>query len=340
MATSKKGKMLFESGQTFSDFAMMDDSGDHKVFTLAGATVFSGRSGYEVQVRPNGIVTGRNILAPHADDDKLTVSAFSAFSKGVLREVAATTITVTRPATAVAKINSITMDDSGAIVEVEGTDSSSSAFSEERGEAGGPPEIPADSVEIGQVRFASNTSAPIQNTEIFQVVGTHAERFDHPTWKTKNLGSGDSADSSAEKNAHVVFDDVIGNPIHTGGTYKRIYLAYYSPIFAEISKAFDFVPAENSHSLSSTQYYNGTVGSVSSSLGQAGVTVLMNDNITDTLVGLKDEILTFKFYPDRNKAPYILTQGIMGMSRTFPVDSQNQATLTISAEDPSADFAS
>ncbi len=102
----------------------------------------------------------------------------------------------------------------------------------------------------------------------------------------------------------------------------------------------DFAPAENSHSLSSTQYYGGTVGSVSSSIGQASFNALMGDNVTDALVGLKDEILTFKFFPNRNKSPYILTQGIMGMSRTFPVDNQIQATITISAENLSAEYSS
>lgn len=339
MATSKNGKMYFESGQTFNDFEALTDSGDHTILTASGSLVFSGKSGYEVDVRPNGVVSGRNMITPHADADKVAVATFTAYSKGVEHTVSAGSVTITRPATAVAKINSITMTDAGVLAEVTGTDAADTTFVTTRGAAGGPPEIPVDSVEIGQIKMVSDTSAVILATEIFQVAGTHLERFDLPTWKTNNVGDGDSAETIARKNAYVMFDAEL-TAGHTGGAYKKVYASYYEPIYAEMSRAYGFVPAENTHSLSSTQYYGGTVGSTSSSLGQASFTGLMNDNVTDTLVGLRDEILTFKFLPDKNRTPYVLTQGTMGMKRTFPVDGQNQADVTISAENPSADFAS
>ena len=102
----------------------------------------------------------------------------------------------------------------------------------------------------------------------------------------------------------------------------------------------DFVPVENSHSTTSTQFYNGTIGSVSSTLGQGSFTALMTDNVTDSLVGNKDQVLTIRFYPDRNKTAYVLTQGKLGLARTFPVAGQNQASVTISAENASAEFSS
>ncbi len=339
MSTSKTGKMMYESGQSFTDYTLATDSGDAKTFTVSGALVFSGYSGKEVEVRPNGIVTGRDMLSTHATDDTVTVAGFTAYSKGVLQTITATTDTITRPATNVSKVNSITMTDAGAISVVSGDDGATTAFSEVRGDPGAPPLILVDSVEIGQVRVTTSAAGAIVASEIFQVVGTHAERFDLPSFSTNNVGDGNSADATAKKNAYVTFDDTLP-AIHTGDVEKRVYVSFYTPIFAEVGKAMDFVPAENTHSLASTQYYNGTVGSVSSSLGQASFTALMDDNINDTLVGLKDKILTFKFFPDRNRAPYVLTQGIMGMKRTFPVADQNQADITISAEDPSADFSS
>jgi len=185
----------------------------------------------------------------------------------------------------------------------------------------------------------TSAAGVIATSEIFQVVGTHSERFDLPSFTTNNVGEGNSATVVARKNAFVAFDDTLPL-IHTDTKCKGVYVTCYTPIFAEVGKSMDFVPAENTHSLSSTQYYNGTVGSVSSSLGQCSFTALMDDNISDTLVGLKDKIITIKFYPDRNRAPYTLTQGIMGMKRTFPVANQNQASITLSAENPSADFSS
>lgn len=339
MSTSKSGKLMFESGQTLNEYAAATDSGDGTIYTVSGATIFSGYDGKEVSVLPNGIVSGNNLLSPDTVTEKLAVAAFSANSMGVEHAVSASTVTVVRPATNVAKVCSVVMDNAGALGVEEGVDGATTAFSAVRGAAGGPPFIPADSVEIGQWRVTSSTPAIPTADEIYQVAGAHTERYDLPTWSTNSVGKGTSADSAAEEYAHITFDDAIP-AIHTGDARKKVYVQYYDPIFAEVSKAMDFVPAENTHTISSTQYYNGTIASVSSALGQASVTALMTDNITDTLVGLKDQTLTFKFYPNRNKEPYILTQGIMGMKRTFPVDDQNQAALTISAEDASADFSS
>jgi hypothetical protein len=41
--------------------------------------------------------------------------------------------------------------------------------------------------------------------------------------------------------------------------------------------------------------------------------------------------LWFKFYPDRYKSSYLLTQGKLGISRTFPAGDNIQAACTISA---------
>ena len=54
----------------------------------------------------------------------------------------------------------------------------------------------------------------------------------------------------------------------------------------------------------------------------------------------KDEIITIKFYPDRNKSAYTLTQGVLGITSTYPVANQNQAVCTISAETITANFSS
>ena len=342
MATSKNAKTMFESGQNFHDFAAMSDSGDHKIFIISGGNIFSGKTGFEPDVRPNGIVSGRNMLSPSATPDTITVAAFTAYSKGTLQLVSATTVTVTRPTTDVAKISSITMDETGAIVEVAGTESADLTFSDVRGDAGGPPAIPADSVEIGQVRMIASASAAFAATDIFQVVGTHAERFDFPSWTVHHIGDGNKAIVSALKSANVEFDSELplihGAAVATADLYKNVYIEYSDPIFAELSKSLDFIPAENTHSVTSTQVYSKTVGSVSSSLSQGGFTALMSDNITDALIGEQDEVITIKHYPDRNKLPYTLTQGTLGIKRTFPVADQNKAVCTISAEEPTASF--
>jgi len=337
MATSKNGRLFFESGQTFFDYTAMTDSGDGTVYNLSAAPVFSGRSGFEPIVRPNGIVTGRNLLSASSTNDTVDVSAFTAYSAGTEYSVSATTATITRPAGNVSKVNSITMDDSGAIAVLAGTDGATANFSETRGAAGGPPEIPADSVEIGQVRVATSTAGAIGAAEIFQVVGTHAERYDLPAFTINNIGTGLAAETPAKTNAFVEFADALPT-IHASASRKRVYIRYNAPIYAQVARAFDYVPAENTQAITSQQYYDGTVGSVSTTLGQGSFSALTDDNITDTIIGLRDQLLTFQFFPDKNKTAYSLTQGTMGVARTFPVDNQNQADITISAEVASADF--
>lgn len=339
MPTASNGLIQLEQGQVLVDYVALTNSGDNQIFTAAD-NVFSGK--IEPVVRPNGIVTGRNLVsvASSGSNDVVDVAAFTAYSEGTLYSVSSSADeSITRPATAVSKVNSITMTDAGAIAVIAGTDGATTAFSETRGAAGGPPYIPVDSVEIAQVRLTSDTAAAVTASEIFQIVGQHAERFDFPVWNVDTTGRGQSADSSGETYAHVKMASAM--PLsHTGDTAKKVYAQYYTPVFAELAKALDFVPVETTHSTSSTQYYNGTIASRSTTLGQGAFTALMSDGVSDGLVADKDEVLTVKFFPDRNKTPYIITQGAIGIGRTFPVDDQIQAAVTITSEKSSSEFTS
>ncbi len=338
MPNAKNALIRIEQGASLVAFSGMTDSGDHQVFT-ASADVFSGRAGYEPQLRPNGIVTGRNLIsvAASGSDDVVDVAAFTAYSQGVLKSVAvAADESVTRPTTN-KLINSITMTSAGAIAVVAGTEGTE--FSDTRGAAGGPPEIPADSVELGQVRLDSATSAAVAAAEIYQVVGTHAERYDYPTFEINNIGLGQAAAVAAQTYAHVKFSAAL--PLsHASGTPKGVYLQCYEPQPADVSDGVDFVAAETSHSVSSTQVYGRSVASSSESIGQGGFTALVSDGVSDLLTQLKNENLTFWFYPDKNKAPYVLTQGILGITRSWPAADQISIAATISAENASAEFSS
>ena len=57
----------------------------------------------------------------------------------------------------------------------------------------------------------------------------------------------------------------------------------------------------------------------------------MDDGVTDALVQQKNQLIWFRFYPDRYKTPYLLTQGKLGIGRTFPAGDSIQAACTISA---------
>jgi hypothetical protein len=186
--------------------------------------------------------------------------------------------------------------------------------------------IPVDSIEIGQVRLVTSTAAAITAAQIYQVVGTHTESANYPLFNI------DYSTGKVEFLAALPM-------IHTGTVAKKVFASYAAPLFAEVSLASDFKPPETSHSVTSTQIYGTTMGNTSASLGQGGFTAYLEDGVSDNLIQQKDSTLWFRFYPDRYKAPYLLTQGKLGISRTFPAGDSIKATCTISATQAATEVA-
>jgi len=341
MGSSQRGKILIELSRTLTDFALMTDSGDQQRFTLG--TLWSGKSGYDPDVRPNGIVTGQRVLSTHASDDTVTVAAFTAYSQGTLHSVSAGSQAVTRPSTDTHKVSSIIMDDTGALDEVEGTEGTS--FSETRGAAGGPPLIPVDAVELGQVRMSAQASAAIAAAEIYQDIGDHAEYADIPGFEVFPIGKGSYASVAAEKNAHVKFNTALPQS-HVGPACKRVYLKYYTPSFTTLTNVNDFAAAEVGVTKNSEVVYEGSgasgaIGSMKAdSVGDCSFVVFANDGITDAIVREKNEIVTVKWFPDANKVPFLLTQGLLGFVRDFPAGQQNKINCTVYCEKASVEFTS
>lgn len=323
MPSAENAKLQYEAGQNaYAMSALTTDAG--ATIYESAATLFSKKSGHAPDVRPNGLITGGAVIpSVTVANNNVDVAALSCYLAGVKTAVsAAVDQTCARAATNVSKINSITVNSSGAIAIVAGTDGTTSAFSETRGAAGGPPLIAVGSIEIAQVRYTGNTAAAVAAAEIFSVVGLHQERYDYPIFEI----------NYADANVHFASALPL---IHTGAVPKKVYASYADPIFADIQLASDFAPAETSNSVSSKQVYGSTLGSSSSSLGQGKFTAFLTDGIGDALVSLKNQILWFKFFPDRYKTPYMLTQGKLGIARTFPAGDSIQAACTISADSAS-----
>jgi hypothetical protein len=324
MATAENAKLQYEAGQNAVAMSALTNSGDRTSFTSA-ATLWSRRSGFAPVVRPNGLLTG-GAVTTNGSNNTVSIASLTCNLNGTVTAVAAGTLVASRPSTAVAKVVSLTVNASGALAAVPGADGASTTFSETRGANGGPPLIPTDSIEIGQVRYTSNTAGVVLSTEIFQVVGLHVERADFPLFDVLP-GSGT-----------VRFLDALP-AIHTGPVPKAVFASYASPVFADVALASDYVPAETSHSVTSTQVYGTTLGSSSSTLGQGSFTAFLTNGVSDPLVALKNQVLWFRFYPDRYATPYILDQGKLGIARTFPAGDRIQAACTISAEQASTEVA-
>lgn len=319
MPTGENARLEFESGQTFYPMEALTNSGDNISFE-SNATFFSGAAGKDPVIRPDGLATGGEIVAAvSGSDDVVDVAALSCYLAGVKTTVSAGLDTaITRPATDVAKILSVTVTSAGVLAVVAGTDGSDGNFVEGRGVAGAAPYIPVGDIEIGQIRINTSTSAPIAASEIFQVLGVHQERTNLPLYDIDSF------------NAEVTFKSALPL-IHTGDLPKGVYAEYYEPIFVEQPFADDFVPSENSHSVSSTQVYGGTLGANSTTLNQGSFTAYLDNGVSDPIVKVKDQVLWFRFYPDKFKAGYLMDQGKLGMSRAFPASNSLSSACTISA---------
>jgi hypothetical protein len=322
----------YEAGQTAYPFEAAADSGDATVFDVSFAPI-SNVAGAEPVIAPYGLLTGGAITV-HATDDTVTVAALTASMAAVsgadedgVLSVAAGTGVITRPLTNVSRVNSITITDAGAIAVVAGTSGATTAFSETRGAAGGPPLIPVGSIEIGQVRVTTSAAAAITAAQIYTVPGLHVERSDYPVYAL-DYATGEITFAAALP------------LIHTGAVAKKVYARGATPLFAPIANTSDWVPAESTYSINSTSTYDGPVGSASSSLGQAGFTAIMRDGITDSVLAAKGTEIWVEFRPDRDKTvPKQLTQGIFGVSRTFPAGGGSfSAACTVTPRTESVDI--
>lgn len=322
----------YEAGQTAYPFEAMTDAGDATTFAASFAPI-SNAAGAEPVVAPYGLLTG-GAITPHADVDKVAVAALTASMAGAtgadangVVSVAAGSVSITRGLTTdTHNITSITVNSSGALAAVSGTDGT--AFVETRGAAGGPPLIPVGSIEIGQVRTTTTASAVVLASEINTVAGLHLERSDYPVYQM-DYATGE-----------VMFAEALPL-IHTGGVAKKVYIKGSTPLFAPVPNTSDWVPAESTYSINSTDTYDGPVGSSSASLGQASFNAVLRDGITDAFIAQKGKNIWFEFRPDRDKSvPKQLTQGIFGVSRTFPAGGGNfTAACTVTPRDATVDVA-
>jgi hypothetical protein len=318
MPDASKAKLMMEQGQDFTSVVLMTDSGDQTTYNSA-ATLWSRADGREPVFAINGILTGGHVTAT-TNVDEVSGAASTVNLNGVANSsiVADTSLAITRGITTDTNIiNSITIDTAGALVVIAGADHT--AFSAVRGADGGPPLIPVDSIEVAQVKLTSVASAVVLDSEIFHVPGLHTEQANFPLF-TRDFAEGD-----------ITFQQALPL-IHTGVLPKRVYVEYYEPILQELTRSSDFVSAEDSHSVASTQVYNETIASTSSSLGQGGFTQLQEDGILDPVVQWKNQIMWFKFFQDRTKTAYEIVQGKLGIARTWPAGDSIAAACTISAE--------
>lgn len=316
-------------------FAALTVDSTYKIYTAA-TKPWSRLAGYEPVIVVMGLATGGAVTpAASLANNQVDVAALTAYmpaasgasaSTGLVSVSAATNVSITRGSTNGYRINSITVNSSAAIAVVSGTEST--AFTETRGAAGGPPLIPVGSVEIAQVRTTSTSAAAILASEIYQVPGVHQEYYGLPAINKIDYLRGT-----------VTFTDAQAL-IHTGGVPRQVYVRGSSMQFAELSGCRDWTPADASNSTTSDQYYDGARGGFSSSLGAASFVMAGDDGHTEPLLARVGTIVTIRFKSDKNRAPLQYTQGMLGMQRSFPYGKDPQYTFTLTPQQASVDLAS
>jgi len=323
MPAADRARLKMEAGQNFVAMDELSNSGDNTRFNGSGAD-WSNAAGRGPTVLPNGLRTGVAISATGVNDE-VEVSGGEANLNGVIATVVAdTSVTVGRPASNKVRKVSIVLDDDGTIDAVSGADGDS--FSDTRAANGGPPLIPADNIEIGQVWLTDDTAAPIDDSEIKQIIGYTREMFNFPLFNTSYDGG------------YITFIQEL-DEIHTGPVTKKVFAEYYTPIMMNLQRASNFKFPEETFSQSSEQTYDGPVASSSRALGQGGFDIKTENGITDPVVAAKNDFLWFHFFPDRNKSAYGKCQGFLGINRAFPADANMSSTCTISAEQPAVEKA-
>jgi hypothetical protein len=197
MASLVNQEISYEAAQVPVAFAAMTPDSTRTILTAA-AKPWSGvvvTSGVEPSVvAPYGLITGGEVtpgavagnVACAAATAMMPAVASSDANTGVETVPAKTDLTITLNSSDAGtpyRIDSVTVSNDGVFVLVAGV--VHSGFSEVRGDPGGPPTIPTTSVEVAQIRrnyFHAADNRAVTTAEIFQVVGTHQERYDYPVW--------------------------------------------------------------------------------------------------------------------------------------------------------------
>ena len=322
--------LQFEAGQSPAGYTALTDAGDNKTFNSAVA-LWSKRSGYAPVVRPNGVISGLVVsVAASGSNDVVDITSGKVYLAGVETEVSASTDeSITRPSVSEYQKLSITVNSSGAIAIVEGTEHT--ALSTTRGADGGPPWIPTTSIEIAQIWYSSGTSAAVTADEIKQIVGSQREMYNSPVWTEYPF----SVAAGVAGYAHVVFgsamDEIHSDDAGSTTATKKVYCSYSTPSFSSVQISKDFTRPAESKTVNSEEYYGAAVGSVATSLGAGSFTAKVS-GLNDPLLSMEGESLFFKFFPDRLADPYVLCQGYLGVNETFETDGSIVADCTIAAE--------
>ena len=331
MPNASTARIQYEESQTPVSVAELTNQGDNLDFRSTDS-LWSASEAYAPVVTPNGLYDGGRVtVAASASNDVVDISEARVYIAGVLTTISASVDEAIARPTATHIKYSIQMTAGGAFSVVAGAEHT--AFSDTRGANGGPPYVLVDSTELAQVHLDSVTPAAIVAAEIKQDA-SYTERFDSPTWSVKHA----NVANGILDNAGILFNSALPL-IHTGDVAKDVYASWHTPEFAEVPRAYDWVPPGTTISVNSTQVYGETVGDISESIGAGGFSALMTTNIADPVLRKSGQTIWFKYWQNRLvTTTYQICQGRLGDTRANPASANISATFVLGAETKALDI--
>lgn len=224
-----------EDGFVAKAYEAMTDDGGHQTFTCTG-TRFSlcemDENGVDRRpiITPDGVMNGCYISpAASGANDAFDLSAGTLLIGGAQINIAASAnIALIRPASGFFRTVSITLTSLGALAVVAGSDGA--AFSAARGAAGGPPWVPAGSIELAAVALAA-TAGPLAESGIaFAPEYSHAPEYTLLPYA-----------------ASVRFAAPLA-AIHTGAVPRAVWVKWNEPVMAAMD-AVHFRPPVAQHEI-------------------------------------------------------------------------------------------
>jgi hypothetical protein len=324
MPNTENGRMKVESGVTpFAIQELTQNAGGTQY--ASGESLWSNNGTKKPVVRVNGIISGGEIT-PGASDDEVDIAAAVVNLNGVVVTVPSATLSAVRATpTDTHKITSIVVD-SGTEIYAVVTGSDDTAFDEARGATGGPPYIPIDEIEIGQVRLSSNVAGPVTESEIFQIPEVHQELASFPGF-------------SIDFRIGAVIPDEAYVASHTGDVRRKVYASFNTATLTNLFRVQAVTMPNTTRSITSEATTDGAVASSTSTLNNGSFTMVASSGITDLILQLKDQLLWVQWQPDRFKAENHKVQGFVNPVVTFGPDSNTSIAITITPEEEGVNLA-
>jgi len=321
MANNENMGLRVEINRTKVAIALLTQSASSTEYTT-GIKYWSDEGAFKPVVRPNGVLSGFS-MTPSGTADTVNIAAGEANLNGVQLTKVSGTLLITRPTVSNFKISSVTLDAAGAFVEVQGAEDT--AFSIVRAALGGPPLIPVDSVELGQVLMDAQGAAVFVAAELKQIINDSQEVATFPNF-TIDFENGR------------ILVPLGFKQIHTGVIARAVWAEYHTAGFLDMERVSSVQLPNTSRSVSSDATNTGPVGNVTSSVNAGSATIIGTNGVIEPAVLINDQKVWVIFNPDKNQSPHSDVQCFWNAVPSFDAAANLSIAVTMTAENAASNL--